>query len=147
MHDTNGSGAPQQAGFWNALFVQPNGGMRDSNGNTSFQFGLPAMPRPASASNNTTFTSPLSREFIHPQDIATNGNGSGNGHSASPDEAAPRSASAASASVGNNGGNGDKGRKTRKRQQTSCSECHRRKQKCNQVGSGLCSSPAKAIRS
>jgi hypothetical protein len=147
---------PQQPGFWNTVFgsqfAAPQQQQQQLAGNGAPAAGLSGLPLPF------TFSSaPLSslqpvqhnsnnyNGATFPPGVAhrTNSNDSGStsNHQASTSPtaltgSAPiRTTSNGSQSASN--GNTEKGKKTRKRQQTSCSACHRRKQKCNQVRTRL----------
>lgn len=137
---------PRQPGFWNTVFggTQPFASGPAQHPPT-FSFAAPAMPMPSAGSISGVGTSngypPASYSHgPHQQQQQRNGHDLGERsisastqeHDTSPELATRKSASSSVPQMSNNGGNAGT-RKTRKRQQTSCSECHRRKQKCNQV--------------
>lgn len=147
---------PQQPGFWSTVFGNQPYGINLSQAAPAFTFnggsGSATAPMTAYGSGSTAWPG------VPP--AASNGNGSfgqqpqrqqsgqsaagGRNSSASQHEhsTSPELANSKSASRDNDGGTAEeRQKKTRKRQQTSCSECHRRKQKCNQVRHVMCIAP------
>lgn len=133
---------PQQPGFWSTVFGNQPYGMNPAQGAPPFTFGTgSSASMPPYTSGTTTSTALPFGAYNTVQHIqrpqrqqsgqSSNGqkeSGSNPGHSTSPELYNGK------VNTGrHSGGPEERLKKTRKRQQTSCSECHRRKQKCNQV--------------
>lgn len=136
-------------GFWSTVFGNQPFGVNSSKAGPPFAFNAAAMqsiPPYASGGPDTSNGVPpvahstggphvQQQQQPHRQQSGQSSNGQGIGstsnysHSTSPELANAKTNLSSS-----NGAPDEKPKKTRKRQQTSCSECHRRKQKCNQVG-------------
>ena len=128
---------PNQPGFWNSIFGNQPYGMTSSQAIPPFAFGTGSAPPLPYGSGSAAFNNvPHMQEQPQRQQSGHSSNGqregsSNNEHSTSPDLPNGKAAGSRKSSAAE-----ERLKKTRKRQQTSCSECHRRKQKCNQVRRG-----------
>lgn len=136
---SGGLPGPQHAGFWSTVF----GGSQPYSGSgaqqPAFTFTAPSMPLsvlgPPSGPSNGFPSSIYAQQPVGSAQDRESSSASNPGHSTSPEVSNGKAGSSGedrAASAGQ-GDNEERIKKTRKRQQTSCSECHRRKQKCNQV--------------
>lgn len=128
---------PQQSGFWNNLFGNQPYGMNSSQAISQFAFGAGSAPPMPYGSGSAVFNNPPHvQQQPQRQQSGNSSNGQREGSSNNEPSTSPDLPNGKAAGSRKSSAAEERLKKTRKRQQTSCSECHRRKQKCNQVRRG-----------